>query len=263
MVKIEDRLIAVGADPREKASRFSHNVTPIKLAVRNQRVAELLIDHGADPNDVFRDVLLTGCNFPFAEELLKRGAISIRDVGWRNSAPCRHSLSRRRSGCSKKEPIRIRHATKISGPLCIRPHLEGTCHRVEARLRIGKKQVGATRAGSAAAWCPLIVPSTNTVFPSASCISMDSSEPVDVSVEDAEKHSLVRRRRNYSWAQLMKRVCAIDVLQLDRCGGVMRIIAAIHPPETTQKILDCLGLPNRAPPLAPAVREPVLPFDDF
>src|SRR5262249_34241196 len=53
-------------------------------------------------------------------------------------------------------------------------------------------------------------------------------------------------RRNYSWAHLMKRVFAIDVLQCDRCGGVMRIIAAIHPPDTTQKILDCLGLPSRA-----------------
>jgi ankyrin repeat protein len=81
LVKIADRLIAGGADPRAKAPGFSHNVTPIKLAVRNQRVAELLIDHGADPNDVFRDVLLTGCNFPFAEELLKRGA-DLNPVMW-------------------------------------------------------------------------------------------------------------------------------------------------------------------------------------
>jgi len=29
----------------------------------------------------------------------------------------------------------------------------------------------------------------------------------------------------------------------------MRILAAIHPPENTRKILDCLGLPSRAPPL--------------
>ena len=30
----------------------------------------------------------------------------------------------------------------------------------------------------------------------------------------------------------------------------MKILAAIHPPEATAKILECLGLPSRAPPLA-------------
>jgi len=32
----------------------------------------------------------------------------------------------------------------------------------------------------------------------------------------------------------------------------MRILAAIHPPDTTSAILACMGLPVRAPPLAPA-----------
>src|SRR5439155_13948954 len=54
----------------------------------------------------------------------------------------------------------------------------------------------------------------------------------------------------------MKRVFAIDVLQCDRCGGVMRLIAAIHSPEATRKILDCLGLPSRAPPMALASANP-------
>jgi hypothetical protein len=30
----------------------------------------------------------------------------------------------------------------------------------------------------------------------------------------------------------------------------MRILAAIHPPEAIRKILECLGLPSRPPPLA-------------
>ena len=38
--------------------------------------------------------------------------------------------------------------------------------------------------------------------------------------------------------------------------GRMRILAAIHPPDTTRKILEHLGLPSRAPPIAPAVSEP-------
>ncbi len=32
----------------------------------------------------------------------------------------------------------------------------------------------------------------------------------------------------------------------------MRILAAIQPPEPTVAILACLGLPVRAPPIAPA-----------
>ena len=32
----------------------------------------------------------------------------------------------------------------------------------------------------------------------------------------------------------------------------MRVLAAIHPPEATRAILDCLGLPSRSPPVSPA-----------
>jgi hypothetical protein len=62
------------------------------------------------------------------------------------------------------------------------------------------------------------------------------------------------RARRLAWAELMKRVFAIDVLECPRCRGPMRILATIHPPETTSAILACLGLPVRAPPLAPARR---------
>ena len=66
-----------------------------------------------------------------------------------------------------------------------------------------------------------------------------------------------RHPRNYPWAELMRRVFAFDVLACE-CGGRMRIVSAIHPPETTRKILDCLGLPSRAPPVAPAIPEQTL-----
>ncbi len=36
----------------------------------------------------------------------------------------------------------------------------------------------------------------------------------------------------------------------------MRVLAAITEPEAIRAILDCLNLPSRAPPLAPAGREP-------
>ncbi len=63
------------------------------------------------------------------------------------------------------------------------------------------------------------------------------------------------RVRNYSWAELMRRVFAVDVLECPRCSGKMRVLAAIHAPEAIRAILDCLGLPSRAPPLAAAPEE--------
>ncbi len=36
----------------------------------------------------------------------------------------------------------------------------------------------------------------------------------------------------------------------------MRLVAAIEDPEVARKILDCLDLPARAPPLGPASDEP-------
>ena len=39
------------------------------------------------------------------------------------------------------------------------------------------------------------------------------------------------------------------------CGSPMRILAAIEDPSVAGKILDCLGLPSRPPPVAPARRD--------
>lgn len=57
-------------------------------------------------------------------------------------------------------------------------------------------------------------------------------------------------RRWTPWAKLMQRIFAIDVLECPRCGGKMKILATIHPPEATAAILESLGLSPRAPPLA-------------
>jgi hypothetical protein len=69
--------------------------------------------------------------------------------------------------------------------------------------------------------------------------------------------------RYYTWAELMRRVFAFDVLECPRCQGPMKILAPIHPPDTTRKILQCLGLPARSPPIAMARPDPQesLPFD--
>jgi hypothetical protein len=85
----------------------------------------------------------------------------------------------------------------------------------------------------------------------------------------AQEHSTVDktdkkggcRPRRYAWAELLKRVFSVDVLKCDRCGERMRILCAIHPPDAIQKILDCLGLPSKPPPISPA--ELGRDFDDF
>jgi hypothetical protein len=45
-------------------------------------------------------------------------------------------------------------------------------------------------------------------------------------------------------------VFAVDALECPDYGGPMRILAAIHRPESAA-ILDCLGLTSRPPPLNP------------
>ncbi len=61
------------------------------------------------------------------------------------------------------------------------------------------------------------------------------------------------KRRNYPWAQLMARVFEVDVLACPRCGAKMRILAAIHAPDAIRRILACLVLPTRAPPVEQAL----------
>ena len=61
----------------------------------------------------------------------------------------------------------------------------------------------------------------------------------------------------------MKRVWELDVLECPRCQGRMRILAAIHSPDAACRILDCLGLPSRAPPVASAVREFTATIEPF
>jgi hypothetical protein len=63
------------------------------------------------------------------------------------------------------------------------------------------------------------------------------------------------RPKRYAWAELLKRVFAADALKCEGCGGRMRILCAVNPPDAIRKILDCLGMPIRAPPIAPALLE--------
>jgi hypothetical protein len=58
--------------------------------------------------------------------------------------------------------------------------------------------------------------------------------------------------RRIPWAALLQRVFEIDALRCPHCGSAMRLIAAIEDPAVAHKILECLKLPARSPPLTPA-----------
>ena len=64
--------------------------------------------------------------------------------------------------------------------------------------------------------------------------------------------------RGWSWAALMHRAFAVDVLACPHCGGRLRLIATLHDPAVIQKILAHLGRassgqsPGPAPPASGA-----------
>ena len=102
---------------------------------------------------------------------------------------------------------------------------------------------------SSAAWRTLIVPGAKGEArpPHPGCRAKKEALTSDAADENEKRRC---RPRNYSWAELLRRVFAIDILACPRCVGRMRILAAINPPDAIRKILNCLGLPSRPPPIA-------------
>jgi len=74
--------------------------------------------------------------------------------------------------------------------------------------------------------------------------------PTQNPIEHAEEHAQPSARMG--WARLLKRVFEFDLEHCPRCGGDMKIIAAIEEPAVIVRILTHLGLPARAPPRPPA-----------
>ncbi len=56
------------------------------------------------------------------------------------------------------------------------------------------------------------------------------------------------RKATLPWAELLRRVFAIDILKCDQCGGDMKIIAIIPASEATEAILDHLGIDTKDNP---------------
>ena len=62
--------------------------------------------------------------------------------------------------------------------------------------------------------------------------------------------------RGWTWAALMQRAFALDVLACPHCGGRLRLIATLHDPAVIRKILAHLGrFPSEESP-GPAPPEP-------
>ena len=60
-----------------------------------------------------------------------------------------------------------------------------------------------------------------------------------------------RRGSRLPWSDLLQRIFGVDALRCP-CGRRMRVLAAITDPAVAQRILVCMGLPPRAPPVVPA-----------
>ena len=110
------------------------------------------------------------------------------------------------------------------------------------------------RLAPATAWRPLIIPfpernSGNSAAASPSHSVFFAQPGPDPDPLEAAPESI---GRNYRWAELMKRVFLVDVLQCENCGGPMKMIAAIDRPELIEKILRYVGLISHAPPSAAA-----------
>ena len=57
------------------------------------------------------------------------------------------------------------------------------------------------------------------------------------------------RRRYFVWADLLRRVFALDILACPDCGGRLRLLATIEDRAVVEKILTYLGLPVDLPPM--------------
>ena len=68
------------------------------------------------------------------------------------------------------------------------------------------------------------------------------------------------RSSRSTWAELLRRVFALDVLTCPHCGGPRRLIAQLTDPIVVRKILGHLGHPTEPPRPAPARSREQLDF---
>jgi hypothetical protein len=89
---------------------------------------------------------------------------------------------------------------------------------------------------------PVTPPGTGPVARNPEATAQDTAAVANGGLTPA---SCARRTR---WAALLQRVFELDALRCPRCGSTLRLLAAIEDPAITRRILECIGLPARAPP---------------
>ncbi len=72
----------------------------------------------------------------------------------------------------------------------------------------------------------------------------------------AAPEPLPLRTYRVPWADLLKKVFALDVLACPECGGRLRLIAFIAEARVARRTLEHLGLDSTGPPAAPARGRP-------
>ncbi|MBC7457513.1 MAG: hypothetical protein H7235_04500 [Bdellovibrionaceae bacterium] len=84
--------------------------------------------------------------------------------------------------------------------------------------------------------------------------------------DNIEPKQLELKKKNIPCVRLLARVFNIDVETCIKCGGKIKIIAAIEDPKVIRKILEHMGLATEPPPLYPARGPPKVQHhfeDDF
>ena len=98
----------------------------------------------------------------------------------------------------------------------------------------------------------LVIDTIDPAAPSCAALAPASSTAPSTS---ARSHS-----RRSTWAELLRRVFALDVLTCPHCGGPRRLIAQLTDPIVVRKILGHLGHPTEPPRPAPARSREQLDF---
>ena len=95
----------------------------------------------------------------------------------------------------------------------------------------------------------LVVP-RHTTAPAAHSHGIFAPNSPTVPSTSARSRSL--RSSRSTWAELLRRVFALDVLTCPHCGGPRRLIARLTDPTVVREILTHLGRPTEPPRSAPA-----------
>jgi hypothetical protein len=167
-------------------------------------------------------------------------------------APCGNPALHRHPSCASARNEGQAPPKPSDGPLSLAP---------SSRIEPESEHEALLRPSSAPAakWAP----ATQTDHEASSLPPPAATESPQRGGKPKTKSRPPVRPRNYAWAELLKPLFLVDPLICDRCGARMRIVSVINPPEAIRKILDCLGLPSRAPPVAEAAPEDRDRFEPF